>query len=160
MPCPQLVLDAADRHGFPGDDLHLFVPYLPRRAYKRVTGWLRPVIRESGISDFHPHMLRHWYCTTALREGVAERHVQASMRHAAARPPLRPGEGTGWRTTPRSRSLPYWTGRCTPCPTHGCAGRPATTRHEGRLDWFMREHHRQCPHSLRAGAFDVSWWCQ
>ena len=84
VPCPQLVLDAADRHGFPGDDLHLFVPYLPRRAYKRVTGWLRPVIKESGISDFHPHMLRHWYCTTALREGVAERHVQASMRHAHA----------------------------------------------------------------------------
>lgn len=84
VPCPQLVLDAAARHGWPGDDLHLFVPYMPRRAYKRVTGWLRPVVKESGITDFHPHMLRHWYATVALREGVAERHVQASMRHANA----------------------------------------------------------------------------
>lgn len=84
VPCPQLVLDAASRHGWPGDDLHLFVPYLPKRAQKRVYGWLRPIVREAGITDFHPHMLRHWYCTTALREGVAERHVQSSMRHANA----------------------------------------------------------------------------
>jgi integrase/recombinase XerD len=83
MPVPQVVLDAAERVRWPGWDLHLFAKQTVDRPYRRIVGWCEPVAAEAGIDDFHPHMLRHWFVTVALREGVDERHVQDSARHSS-----------------------------------------------------------------------------
>lgn len=83
VPVPEVVLAAAKRVGWPGHDLHLFIPAMADRPYRRVVQWCSTVAKDAGIVDFHPHMLRHWFITTALREGVAERHVQDSARHSS-----------------------------------------------------------------------------
>lgn len=83
MPVPEVVLAASERVQWPGWDLHLFRTPNADRPYRRVARWCDMVAETAGVEDFHPHMLRHWFVTVALREGVDERHVQDSARHSS-----------------------------------------------------------------------------
>lgn len=83
LPIPPIVFTAAERVRWPMWDAYLFTKPNPRRAYERVAAWTDTVAKIAGVEGMHPHRLRHWFVTSALREGVAERHVQDSARHSS-----------------------------------------------------------------------------
>lgn len=80
VPVPAMVLEAAGRTGWPGDVLD-GRDY--RNAYQHLTRWTSRAARRAEVAGFHPHLLRHWYVSRALEEGVDPMIVQASARHAS-----------------------------------------------------------------------------
>lgn len=80
VPIPSLVTEAAERTGWPGDVLD-GLTYT--NAYKRLVLWTSRAAKRANVAGFHPHLLRHWYVSRALEEGVDPMIVQASARHAS-----------------------------------------------------------------------------
>lgn len=80
VPAPRVVIEAAERTGWPGDNLD-GLTY--DAAYKRLGHWTSRAAKRAEVAGFHPHLLRHWYVSRALEEGVDPMIVQASARHAS-----------------------------------------------------------------------------
>lgn len=88
VPVHAAVLPSAGRYGWPGDSLPAgWADRDLELPADRVRGWLADAARRSGLRTCTgrvptPHMVRHWFVTTALGADVPLHVVQDAARHA------------------------------------------------------------------------------